>query len=134
MCEKLLFTPFSLFICLDALFMAWTVYQALVFKKNKKKKKAENAPTLQTWMCYPNRAIVLINYQPRQIPKNHCFLINYQLFEIVFERYGYFPELGYRHFLELEKEYFLGLEHWHFPKLGNEYFLEFKYPHFLELE
>ena len=90
MCEKLLFTSFSPFICLDALFTAWTVYQALVFIKKKKKKKAENSPTLQTWMCYPNRAIVLINYQPRQISKNHCFLINYQLFEIVFERYGYF--------------------------------------------
>ena len=54
--------------------------------------------------------IVLINYQPRQISKNQD-----QLFEIVFERYGYFPELG--------NEYFLGLEHRHFPELENEYFL-----------
>ena len=75
--------------------------------------------------------IVLINYEPRQIPKNHCFLINYQLFEIVFERYGYFPELGYWHFLELGNEYFLRLEHRHFLELENEYFLELEYPHFL---
>ena len=73
--------------------------------------------------------IVLINYQPRQIHKNQD-----QLFEIVFERYGYFLELGYRHFLELGNEYFLGLEHRHFPELGNEYFLEFDHSHFLELE
>ena len=37
----------------------------------------------------------------------------------MFEIYGYFPELGYRHFLELGNEYFLGLEHRHFPELGN---------------
>ena len=79
--------------------------------------------------------IVLINYQPRQIPKNHCFIIYQdQLFEILFERYGYFLELGYWHFLELGNEYFLGLEHRHFPELGNEYFLELQHPHFLELE
>ena len=79
--------------------------------------------------------IVLINYQPKKIPKNHCFLIYQdQLFEIVFERYGYFLELGYRHFLELGNEYFLGLEYRHFPELRNEYFLELEHPHFLELE
>ena len=76
-----------------------------------------------------------MNYQPRQIPKNHCFIIYQdQLFEIVFERYGYFPELGYLHFLELENKYFLGLEHQHFPKLGNEYFLELEHPHFFGIE
>ena len=73
--------------------------------------------------------IVLIIYQPRQIPKNQD-----QLFEIVFERYGYFLELGYQHFLELRNEYFLELEHRHFPELGNEYFLELDHSHFLELE
>ena len=63
--------------------------------------------------------IVLINYRPRQIPKNHCFIIYQdQLFEVVFERYDYFPELGY----------------WHFLELGNKYFLELQHPHFLELE
>ena len=67
--------------------------------------------------------IILINYQPRQIIKNNCFLIYQdQLFEIVFERYSYFLELGYRHFLELENEYLLGLEHRHFLELGNEIF------------
>ena len=56
--------------------------------------------------------IVLINYQPRQIPKNHCFLIyQNQLFEIVVERYGYFPELGYWHFLE-----------WIFSRIGTSTF------------
>ena len=40
--------------------------------------------------------IVLISYQLGQIPKNHCFLIYQdQLFEIMFKRHGYFPELGY---------------------------------------
>ena len=79
--------------------------------------------------------IVLINYQPRKIPKNHCFIIYQdQLFEIVFERYGYFPELGYRHFLELWNEYFLGLEHRHFLELGNEYFLKLEHPHFFGIE
>ena len=34
--------------------------------------------------------IVLINYQPKQILKNHCFLINYQLFENVFEIWLFF--------------------------------------------
>ena len=40
-----------------------------------------------------------------------------QLFKIVFERYGYFPELGYWCFLELE--------HRNFLELRDEPFLEF---------
>ena len=56
-----------------------------------------------------------------------------QLFEIVFERYDYFPKLRYRHFLELGNEYFFGLKHQHFPELGNEYFQELKHQHFPEL-
>ena len=78
--------------------------------------------------------IILINYQLRKILKNHFLIYQDQLFEIVFEIYGYFPELRYRYFLELGNEYFLGLEHRHFPELGNIYFLELERPYFPELE
>ena len=37
----------------------------------------------------------------------------------MFERYDYFPELGYWHFLELGNEYFLGLEHQQYTGIGE---------------
>ena len=43
MCEKLLFTLFLLFICLDALFMA------LVFKTKEEKKKLKTRKPVKTW-------------------------------------------------------------------------------------